>query len=146
VHPRPTDPRDIELQDLQTNHIANNKSGNSHVMKTPLAATAFAALISIASPLRAADATPPSQDRWTSADKAKHFGVSIALGATSRTLLPSYPWMAVGVAFAPGLIKEFADNRFSRKDLAMDLAGALVGVYVGGCYVTRNQVLCGISF
>jgi uncharacterized protein YfiM (DUF2279 family) len=115
-------------------------------MKAPLLATAIAAMIAVADPARAADSTPPSADSWTSADKTLHFGVSMALGAASRAALPRQPWMAVGVALAPGIVKEFADIRVSRKDLAMNLAGALVGVYVGGCYVTRNQILCGLTF
>ena len=84
-------------------------------MKTSLAASAMAVMIHVASPAQAADADPPAaSDSWRGPDKTLHFGVSMALGAASRGLLPRDPWMAVGVALAPGLIKEFADKRFSR--------------------------------
>lgn len=115
-------------------------------MKIPLLAVVIAVLMSLSNALQAADSTPPAADSWTGTDKSRHFGVSLALGAASRGVLPNHPWMALGVAVAPGLIKEFTDRRFSRKDLTMDVAGALVGVYVSGCYASFNQIVCGFKF
>jgi hypothetical protein len=90
---------------------------------------------------------PPIQyDKWNGSDKPLHFGVSAILGFSARTFYPNEPWKAVGIAMIPGVLKEATDPKFSGKDLAVDLAGAMLGVYVGGCYVTHKQAVCGWRF
>jgi uncharacterized protein YfiM (DUF2279 family) len=88
----------------------------------------------------------PDADRWSGSDKPLHFGVSATLGLSARTVFPKEPWKAVGVSIMPGVLKELSDRRFSGKDLAADFAGAIFGVYVGGCYAQHNAIVCGFNF
>ncbi|MEQ1882415.1 MAG: hypothetical protein ABL878_15760 [Burkholderiales bacterium] len=91
-------------------------------------------------------AQAPEADRWSGSDKQKHFGVSTTLGFSTRTVFPQEPWKAVGLSIMPGVLKELSDKRFSGKDLAADFAGAMFGVYVGGCYARHNAIICGFDF
>jgi len=86
------------------------------------------------------------EDSFKGKDKPLHFGVSAIVGFSARTFYPNDPWKAVGVTMAAGTLKEVIDPKFSGKDLVVDFAGALVGVYVGGCYITHNSVICGWKF
>ena len=76
-----------------------------------------------------------AQDSWTSQDKYKHFGVSLALGVGASTLTDNKA-AAYALALAPGVAKEFRDSRqvgnyFSYKDLVWDMAGVYLGVNTG---------------
>ena len=102
-------------------------------MKSRALSLALAALVLV--PGAAARACGPYQDSWTGEDKAKHFGVSYALGL-GASQLSSDTWTAFGLALIPGVAKELYDqqqdcNRFSWKDLGWDAAGAYLGVRTG---------------
>jgi uncharacterized protein YfiM (DUF2279 family) len=92
----------------------------------------------------AAQACGPYVDSWSGEDKAKHFGVSAALGvATSQ--LTADTWSAFGLALIPGVAKEAYDsqqacNRFSWKDLSWDAVGAYVGVRTGHWLISPTGV------
>ena len=73
-------------------------------------------------------------------DKKQHFGLSIALGATSETILREYDYtarhrwrrvaLATGLATIPGIIKETVDPVFDEKDLLADVLGAFAGAFL----------------
>lgn len=89
---------------------------------------------------------PVPVDNWGGTDKTLHFGVSAILGFSARSFYPNEPWKAVGIAMIPGVLKEASDGKASGKDLAADLAGAMLGVYIGGCYFNHKQAVCGWRF
>lgn len=97
-----------------------------------------------------AQACGPHRDDWFGEDKAKHFGVSFAVGvATSR--VTSDEWSAFGLALLPGLAKELYDsgqdcNRFSWKDMGWNAAGAYVGVRTGNWIFSPSGVAYRASF
>jgi putative lipoprotein len=85
-------------------------------------------------------AAPARADDWWGHDKALHFSVSIALGASgygasSALLKPRWARAAVGGAFAIGVggAKELWDIKHgdpSWRDFSWDIAGSAVGVGV----------------
>jgi uncharacterized protein YfiM (DUF2279 family) len=107
----------------------------------------LAMFMTIAEPAWAQNTAPAADaDKWSGGDKPLHFGLSATLGLSARTIFPQEPWKAVGVSMMPGMLKELSDRRFSKKDLAADFAGAMFGVYVGGCYAQHNLIICGFEF
>ncbi|WP_374488621.1 hypothetical protein [Zoogloea sp.] len=115
-------------------------------LMTRLLAGGFLALVGSTSAL--ACNTP--KDEWGGNDKAKHFAVSAALGAGATRLDPD-PWIAFGLALAPGVAKEVYDstrdcNRFSWRDLAWDAVGAAVGVHLGNWVLGPSSVSYVRSF
>ena len=103
--------------------------------------------MAVAGPAWAQNATQaPQADKWSGTDKQLHFSASATLGFSARRVFQQEPWKAVGVSIMPGVLKELTDRQFSRKDLTADFAGALFGVYVGGCYAQYNAIVCGFNF
>ena len=95
-----------------------------------------------------------AQDSWTGPDKKKHFAVSAAAGFLCKGFFPparDSDLIAVGCGVLPGLVKEIGDaqeegNRFSGKDLAWDLAGAFVGVKLGGLMISRHGSTTTVAY
>jgi putative lipoprotein len=82
-----------------------------------------------------------ASDDWWGADKALHFGVSVALSTTGyavSSLVLEKPWqralaggaLSLGLGAAKEAYDALADGDPSAKDLAWDAAGTLVGVSV----------------
>ena len=87
-------------------------------------------------------------------DDRKHFDISAMCGAGSQTLLQHRPELSAferivygtSLATLPGLAKELADsrtpgNRFDKRDLGADAAGALTGALFSGLLGTSVIVL-----
>lgn len=89
-------------------------------------------------------ARPAVADDWTGADKAAHFGFSLAFGAAATAAVPvaggpSGPqWqpfaLGFGLGIVPGIAKESWDlsgrGDPSWKDMAWNVAGSLVGASI----------------
>ncbi|MBI5608220.1 MAG: hypothetical protein HY902_05015 [Deltaproteobacteria bacterium] len=98
-----------------------------------LAALAVAATLGLAQPAAA--------DDWTGADKAAHFGFSLAFGAAATAVVPAAggssgpQWQPLALGFGLGLVPGAAKEGWdlvgrgdpSWKDLAWNVAGSLVG-------------------
>lgn len=89
-------------------------------------------LLALALSCTGAFAACDSPDKWTGVDKAKHFAVGMAAGATVATVSSS-TWVGFGAGVALGLAKEAYDSRHpqshhcSVQDFAATAAGAAVG-------------------
>lgn len=81
-------------------------------------------------------------DEWSGGDKALHFGVSIPLGMAGAVIAsevaPGRNRVLYGtlIGSTPALVKELYDSRsggsgFSGKDLAVSVAGAALGAWLG---------------
>lgn len=84
-------------------------------------------------------------DTWTGQDKAKHLGVSAAIGAVTGTAIEHKGW-AFAAAMLPGIAKEAYDMKHpathtaSWRDMAANAAGAALGVYLGGVVIRPHFV------
>lgn len=84
-------------------------------------------------------------DTWTGQDKAKHLGVSAAIGAVTGTAIEDKRW-AFAAALLPGIAKEVYDMRHpathtaSWQDMAANAAGAALGVYLGGVVIRPHFI------
>ncbi|WP_298930239.1 hypothetical protein [uncultured Ramlibacter sp.] len=91
-------------------------------------------------------------------DKAKHLGVSFALGIAGEQIAariaPDVNSVALGtgMALVPGILKELYDanhkstkhpDGFSGKDLAADLVGAFAGALLSGMVSQRVTLFVG---
>lgn len=82
-------------------------------------------------------------------NSVKHYGFSAIFGFTSETIIHknfsnisdfekiSY---ATLIGSTPGLIKELTDDKFSRQDMAFNVAGALTGALISN-YLNNNTSL-----
>ena len=88
-----------------------------------------------------------SDDSWTGPDKAKHLGISFALGFAASQI-PELPnrGMAFGLAMIPGVMKEYVfDGKPSFKDLTADAIGAGLGVWFGWHLIYENDMM-GVKY
>lgn len=88
-------------------------------------------------------------DSWTTQDKKEHAIVSAMFGTMAGTAIED-KYVAFGVAMLPGIAKELYDatgkGTPSWKDLGADAAGALLGVYIGNCWLRKNSITCHYEF
>ncbi|MBI4757171.1 MAG: hypothetical protein HY778_17510 [Betaproteobacteria bacterium] len=100
--------------------------------KTALALTLAATLL----------ASAAHAEDWSGRDKVLHFGVSIPLGVAgaviAQEVAPAQNRVLLGtlIGSTPALAKELYDSRsggsgFSGKDLAVSVAGAALGAWLG---------------
>lgn len=89
-----------------------------------------------------------AQDSWTGRDKPKHFAASFALGFVAEGVLHDRlpVWGRFAAAFAPGLVKELDDPKFSAKDLAWDAIGVYAGMQASGWIIRRNSITFKAEF
>jgi uncharacterized protein YfiM (DUF2279 family) len=88
-------------------------------------------------------AAPAAQagDAWNGPDKQRHFSISVAAGSVgvwaARDIFGARddaPLMGAFIGQMPGLLREIYQGRngkFSYRDHAFNIAGALVGAYMG---------------
>jgi len=90
-------------------------------------------------------------DTWTGKDKQDHFAGSAILGMGASQVFDN-KLQAFGAVLLVGAAKEGYDYKHpqnhtaSWKDFAADAAGAVVGVYYGGCILRQRSILCGVQF
>lgn len=128
-------------------HQLEDREAKQRVRRfTAAAITGFGALVVAAS----AHAELRTNDAWTGPDKTLHAAAGALVGS-SVTVVTGRPLYGFIAGTAVGALKELSDSRHpgahdcSLQDLLMTSAGAAVGSYTGGVFLTYYRGRTGVA-
>jgi putative lipoprotein len=133
---------------MQTEPRTGRRTDKAARRAAPLGGPGRVALVAALAAASAASDAQAQQDRWSSPDKALHFGVSAPFGALGAAFAPKDAGTAQRLFYGavlgslPGLAKEVSDFRrpdadASTKDMALNVLGAAFGALVADCCLIR---------